>query len=409
MNCILKRSSFLKLIILSILASLISCSQEGSLDQNLKSLDNKNYEGLDSYLKNRTVVGLGEVTHGDGQLFELKTDIIKHLHKDLGFEAVLMESDFLAVEKTLSALSTHSKKNAANMGIQSTWANSKEYLSLLNYLETTAKKGDTLHFHGFDPQMTGTESLSIHIAQAQLIKNMISLEEYNNLISAIAILKDKKISTVTLDSLKNLKTSVNKIKKIKNKISPKTYQWLNNIEGNLKAIIYLKLAPPVTPENIPKIFSHPNFLKSGSIRDSLMADNINFYLKKYNKVIIWAANKHLQIRSDDKTWMGELLKNRLGDKYYSILVLYNHGVWSYPQGEPKGIIPESVEGTLAFEIGNATNSDISFLDISSTKIPKMKIRTNNWTTTDSIIISNYCDAILYVRKATGSTMATDDD
>ena len=107
--------------------------------------------------------------------------------------------------------------------------------------------------------------------------------------------------------------------------------------------------------------------------------------------------------------MGELLKNSLGDKYYSILVLYNHGVWSYPQGEPNGIIPEPVEGTLAFEIANVTNSDISFLDISTTQIPKMQIRMNNWMTTDSIFIANYCDAILYVRRATSSTMAEDND
>jgi erythromycin esterase-like protein len=409
MNSMPKRSLLLKLSILSFLTILISCSQKGSLEQNLKSLDNKNYKVLDSYLKNRTVVGIGEYTHGDGELFELKTEIIKHLHEDLGFEAVLMESDFLAVENTLSALSTHSKKSAANMGIQSTWANSKEYLSLIDYLEATAKKGDTLHFHGFDPQMTGTASMSIHIAQVQLIKNKISSEAYDNLISAITILKDKNISAVTLDSLKYLKTSVTHIKKIKNKISPKTYQWLKNIEGNLNAIIYLKLAPPMTPENIPKIFSHPNYLKSGSIRDSLMADNINFYLKKYNKVIVWAANNHLKLKSDDRTWMGELLKNSLGDKYYSILVLYNHGVWSYPQGEPNGIIPEPVEGTLAFEIAHLTNANISFLDINSTQIPKMKIRTNNWITTDSIMINNYCDAILYVRKATGSTMAKDNN
>lgn len=404
----LKTPQLLSLSLLSILTIITSCNQQRSIEQNVKSLDN-NYYALDSYLNDKTIVGIGEYTHGDGKLFELKTEIIKHLHKELGFEAILMESDFLAVEKTLSALTTRSKKEAANIGIQSTWANSKEYLSLISYLDETARKGDTLHFHGFDPQMTGAESMNIHAASAELIRDKISAEAYDNLISAITILKDKNISTVTGDSLKYLKKSVTELKTLKNQITPKIYQWLKNIEANLKSLIYIESAPALTPKNFPAILSHPNYLKSSSIRDSIMADNINFYLKKYNKVIIWAANKHLQLKSTDRTWMGELLKKSYGDNYYSILVLYNQGVWSYPQGQPKGIIPESVEGTLAFKIGNATNSDIVFLDINSTQIPKMKVRENNFMTTDSIMVENYGDAILYVRKATGSTMAHDND
>lgn len=404
-----KNSYLLCLSLLSILTMITSCNQHRSIGQNIKSLDNNNFEVLDSYLKNRTVVGIGEYTHGDGELFELKTEIIKHLHQNLGFEAVLMESDFLAVENTMSALNTLSKKDAANTGIQSTWANSKEYLSLLNYLEATAKKGDTLHFHGFDPQLTGTKSMNIHLAQAKLIRDKISIDSYDNLIASITIIKYRNISKVTEDSLINLKKSVTQLKSLKNQITPKTYQWLKNMDANLNSLIYLKSAPPFTAENFPEVLSHPNYLKSSSIRDSLMADNINFYLKKYNKVIIWAANKHIQLKSDDRIWMGELLKNSLGNKYYSILVLYNHGVWSYPQGEPNGIIPEPVKGTLAFEIGKATNSDISFLDINSTKIPKMKVRENNFMTTDSISVEDYGDAFLYIRIATGSTMANNND
>lgn len=406
----IKKRKLPKLWVLTFLTIIFSCSQQENLKQNVISLDNKNYKVLDPYLKDKTVVGIGEYTHGDGKLFELKTEIIKYLHENLGFEAVLMESDFLSVEKTIPSLSNRSTKEAANIGIQSTWADSKEYLSLIDYLNETAKNGDTLYFHGIDSQITGKETLDIHKAQADLIGDKISIEEYDNLISSIKIIKSRNVSNVTLDSIKILKkNAANILLEEQNQISDKTHQWLKNIVGNLNALIYLKSAPSVTPENIPEIFSHPNFLKSGSIRDSLMTDNINYYLKKYNKVVVWAANKHLQIKSNDKTWMGELLKKDLGDKYYSILVLYNHGVWSYPQGNPNGIIPKPVEGTLAYEIANVTNSSVSFLDVKTNQIPRMKIRTNNWMTTDSIVIKNYCDAILYVHEATGSTMAFDEE
>ncbi len=397
------------LLFIAFFAFITSCDNQKSLKNQIKNLDNKNYEILDPYLKNKTVVGIGEGSHGDGELFKLKSEIIRHLHVELGFEAVLMEADFLAVENTLTYLSSQSKKTASNNTIQSTWANSKEFLSFIEYLQTTAERGDTLYFHGIDPQMTGTESLAIHISQAESFKAYITAGEFNCLISIINLSKTRNVSSITLDSLNTLHLAVKRIAKAKNQVSPKSYQWLKNIEGNLKSLQNLKLAPPVNAETIPEVFSHPRILMAGSIRDSLMSENVQFYLKKYKKVIIWAANKHLQVKSGERIWMGELLKNSLGDEYYSILVLYHHGVWSYPGGQPNGIIPEPINGTLAFEIGNITNFNISFLDIKSTNLPRIRVRTNNWVTTDSVIVNDFADAILFVKEATGSTMAKDND
>ena len=75
----LKTPQLLSLSLLSILTIITSCNQQRSIEQNVKSLDN-NYYALDSYLNDKTIVGIGEYTHGDGKLFELKTEIIKHLH-----------------------------------------------------------------------------------------------------------------------------------------------------------------------------------------------------------------------------------------------------------------------------------------------------------------------------------------
>ena len=400
----MRKQSSLKILCIFSLAVSLACKERRSLNENLISLDNKKYEKLNKYIKNKSVVGIGENTHGDGQLFELKTEIIEHLHKKMGFEAVLMESDFLATEQILPALSSHSLKEAANIGIQSTWADSKEYSLLLKYLKSTAKRGDTLYFHGFDSQMSGVESLNIHIAQAQLFKDKSQANEYDNLLKALKIIVTRNTNSISLDSLKLLKKTVSHLKRTRNRFSEQSYQWLRNIEGNLSQLILLKEAPPVTPKNYPKVLSHPNYVKSGSIRDSLMFYNVKYYLEKYNKVIIWGANNHLKNKSDKQIWMGDLLKKSLGDDYYSILVVNNKGKWSYPAGKPNGVIPRALKGTLVYEISNAINSEIAFLDIKTTELPRLRVRATNWITTDSINVSDYCDAILYVRNAVGSTM-----
>ena len=102
----------------------LACSKKKGMKENLVSLVSKDCENLDVFIKDHSVIGLGEYTHGDGKLFELKTEIIEHLHKKLGFEAVLMESDFQATDQILPALSSRSLKNATNIGIESTWADS---------------------------------------------------------------------------------------------------------------------------------------------------------------------------------------------------------------------------------------------------------------------------------------------
>ncbi len=384
----------------------ISCENKSDLQLQIINIENKGYHKLDNYLNDKSVIGLGEFSHGDGPLFEIKTDLIEYLHTELGYEAILMESDFLAVDNTLNALGSKSLKEAANVGVQSTWADSKEFSSLMKYIKTSIDKNDTLYFHGIDPQMTGKESLQIHLLRANSIKDYISIQKYQDLKSCIRLLKTKNISFVTLDSLRYLRNSVSEISN-RERLLPKSIQWLKNIQGGLDGLILVKSAPPVTPDNIPAIFSHPNYLKASAIRDSLMAENVQYYLKKYKKVIIWAANKHLKTESSPEISMGKLLKQTLGDEYYSILVLYHHGSWSYPNGERQGKIPEPAQGTLADKIDKQTNVSVGFLDVNKNKIPRMIIRDNNWTNTDSININNYCDALLYVRNASGSNMITD--
>lgn len=384
-----------------------ACSEKSRIEDNIKNLDNGNYSILDSYLRDKFAVGLGEDTHGDGELFVLKTEIIEHLHKNLGFQAVLMESDFLAVGETIRALRGNSLHDAASMGVLNTWSDSKEFLKFIEYLKSTSMNGDTLYFHGFDSQMTGTRSLEMHLKYGASFEGLISPEAYKSLNAALTIIDHLDVSEISLDSLRNMRDIIRRDFTMITETTPHNEQWIRNVLGNLKILMSQKEAPPISMDNFPEVLSHPKYLEASSIRDTLMAENILYHMKKYDRVIIWAANNHLRYKTDTKnrTWMGEILKSVLGEKYYPILVLYDKGDWSYPNGIQKGVITKSDIGTLCNDISKAFPGEIGFLDLQSTDLPqKAIVRNKNWITADSVDIKSYTDALLFVRNATSSTL-----
>lgn len=61
----------------------------------LPSTDPADLRPLADALADRTVVGLGEATHGTREFFRLKHRLIRFLVEEHGFRAVALESNFL--------------------------------------------------------------------------------------------------------------------------------------------------------------------------------------------------------------------------------------------------------------------------------------------------------------------------
>lgn len=64
-------------------------------------------------------------------------------------------------------------------------------------------------------------------------------------------------------------------------------------------------------------------------RDSIMAKNLEWIISdfyKNEKVIVWAANAHLsKVKNSEFSFMGELMANKYGDKFYSIGLFHSLG------------------------------------------------------------------------------------
>ena len=70
-----------------------------SFDQNQESFD-----FLDLLVKDKKVVFLGAQDPGDAPTIAVKSRIIKHLHQKLGFNVVLFESDFFALNDSQNSV-----------------------------------------------------------------------------------------------------------------------------------------------------------------------------------------------------------------------------------------------------------------------------------------------------------------
>lgn len=104
------------------------------------------------------IVQLGESTHGDGDAFAAKVRIVKFLHQELGFDVLLWESGLYDVWRVNGALRDgEDPLAAAQLGIYTIWAESKEVLPLFEYARASHRDSRPLEMAGFDLQFSGRD------------------------------------------------------------------------------------------------------------------------------------------------------------------------------------------------------------------------------------------------------------
>ncbi|GAB3173035.1 erythromycin esterase family protein [Telluribacter humicola] len=248
---------------------------------------------------NSRIVMLGEQSHGDGTTFQVKTELIKYLHEQLGFNVLAFESDFFAlteggehIGKDRESIAQFIKGNLYPL-----WSYSEECRDLLyEYIPDTYQTAHPLLIAGIDNQMHGrytADSLKNSIDKL-LAKNHLKYyesEEYQvfflPFIDKLWPLNYK--PTRYLDSLartdftKELKEFQRAVKEIQTKLPDSlklsaSYVALDNLAEFANEIA-----------NQGKRLSH-------DIREEQMASNLKWLVQTkypYEKIIVWAANTHI--------------------------------------------------------------------------------------------------------------------
>jgi len=324
----------------------LSCFYATAQDFNPKTLTlpenptSEDFSFLKEELKNVQVVMLGERTHFDGNVFEMKTEIIKYLHQELGFNTIAFESGVYDVWKAQKNISNgEDTKIAFEKSLFPIWSKTKEFQGFISFFD---KNKTELKVIGFDNQITG------EYGENQLINDLYDYCNQNQL--PLKLNKDDLellIESITNSGVfdeedityENYKSSLtNLLKSIGKKPAAEIHSYWKQIIKNL-----LSIGENSRFEKEP-ISSTFNTTSDDNIRDRQMADNLLAYIKAHpnEKIICWGANAHfVNDMSSIKTPvlkehvpMGSYVKKELREKVYSLAAItaadsiYLNKVWS---------------------------------------------------------------------------------
>lgn len=313
-----------KILTIIVLLTLSSCNAQKEFKSALEfTSDLEKFESLSKWketLQDVEIIALGENTHGLGEVFTVKTELVQFLHQELGFDIILFESGYgdaaLAWEK-LNSLSTREFTNVFSSNF---YYNSEEIENLVRYVKS---KNGALKIQGFDCQPQQNYLIkrmaemakpldSIFAKTVQLeMKSFNNLYHYENEMDTVSFNKqrDKFISFVNEYDSFLIRNSQELVKLGITK---------NEIFAVQKAIDIFK----TTYSNIEMgdMLSWP---ASYNRRDKSMFEIIKWYkeMNPKSKIIIWAQNSHIENKAKPNynvNWMGHFLKSTYGNKYYSI-------------------------------------------------------------------------------------------
>jgi len=313
-----------KFHILILLFLFNSCKAQTLLNSSIQFTsdlrDFKDLTALRESLKDVEIIALGEQSHGLGEVFNAKTELVKFLHKELGFDLVLFESGYgdgaLAWERfdSLSAL------EFTNSFSSNHYYNSEEILTLVTYVKSQKQN---LKIKGFDcqPQQNFLIKRMTEIAQpldSMLAKSVkFEMRNFNNLYQ---FEKDKD----TLSFNKQLDKFINFLNVYDTFLNQNRQELLNSgtTENEIDAIIESNqiFRKTYSKIEIGDLWGWPFSLNN---RDKSMFEIIKWHKEKNpkSKIIIWAQNSHIENKSKPNqkiNWMGHSLKKTYGDRYYSI-------------------------------------------------------------------------------------------
>lgn len=284
---------------------------------------NEDFSFLKEELKGVQVLMLGEKSHFDGNVFEMKTKIIEYLHKELGFTTIAFESGVYDVWKAQNEINKGTNVQLAfKNSLFSIWSNTNEFQSFVQFYD--ANKSN-LKLFGFDSQISGKygdENLFIDLFeycsnnQLELKLDRGDLQLLMESINYSFVFDENDITySQYKSSFENLLKAIAK--------EPKTetnFYWTQIIKS------LLALGENCYSKK-PQIFNPFHTSSNDNIRDKQMADNLLQYIKNHpnEKIICWGANQHFVNDMSSVTApiikdfvpMGFYVKKELKEKMYS--------------------------------------------------------------------------------------------
>ncbi len=313
-----------KILIIILLFLSTSCKAQTLFNPKIEFTSDligfNNLTAIRETLKDVEIIALGENTHGLGEVFRVKSDLIKFLHKELGFNLILFESGFGDGALAWEQFDSLSTKDLTLSFTSNFYYHSKEILELMEYVKTQDKK---LKVQGFDCQpqqsflinrmsqiVTPIDSVFGKSVKVEF-KNFNKLYQFENDKDTISFYRQRDEFFSFLDRY--------------TKIIKENEQRLLKIGTTQNEIEAISKSNQIFTDTYSKIEfgSMMGWPISANIRDKSLFETIKWF-KENNpgtKIIIWAQNSHIENKpkpNNSVNWMGHSLIETYGNKYYSL-------------------------------------------------------------------------------------------
>jgi len=317
---------------------------------------NGNWEPLLKQVKNKRIVLLGELNHGSKEIFQSRNDLIKSLHEELGFDAILFESgigELIEIDSKKNTL----KPNEMTYGFFGGWRTT-EFVELMDYVKTK-----NISISGFDVQRTGSSFQRVLIDE--LLRLNLDSNKYHDIEKRFSNEKRKLTNRQAVyDSLQystnelirdyqSLKSSIKNSEN--NKFEQTSLFVIRTIENRIRYLQYFL-----------NFVEDKDWNKRWKERDFMMFFNIDWLLNKIyknQKVLIVAHNFHVSKYNDKEEVMGEFLNEKYGSDMYSIGVFAGKGSFSNNRGLEEKLKPISNDGFDIKQVINSINHKVAFVNI----------------------------------------------
>ena len=299
---------------------------------DIRSLTSENFSDLQClkyYLANKTLVQLGESSHGTKEYSQIKIRFIKFLHEQMGFDVIAFESGFFECFYTNENILNFTETEAIKNSIFSIWGT--PMIELFTYIKETQSTSHPLILAGFDCQYT-----SAYCSINKRPKHLFDL------ISKVDIQFANKVhifDSLTISRF-NSSSANSYINQYKDSIKSTYSQIISFIDQHYDSLILYypnnTIYPLMLKQSVSSTLTlvdellfnyNNNSYKSIEVRDSAMASNVFFLKEKLypqKKIIIWAHNYHIANSSfihalyPDAKLMGNWLHERYRNELYTI-------------------------------------------------------------------------------------------
>lgn len=324
---------------------------------------------LESILKDKKIVSIGEATHGTKEFFQMKHRMLEFLVTKMGYRLFAMEAGF-GDAQVVNDYILYGKGNV-NDAVKAleywTWK-TEEVANMVQWMREYNENPDNktkIKFYGFDIQSTKIEKEKT--LNYLKIVDSNSIDKYKNIFNKF---NDNNVHSLGQSKLTSTKNSV---KELLNDFDKNKDQYIAKSSNSQYEMIHQNL-------NIIYEFLQVNSqsgMKYVNVRDNYMSQNVKWildYEKQFgnDKIMLWAHNGHITKEMPNYTSMGSHLKKMFGNNMYVIgLEFYKGSFRAYAAGSSnntqkpdKFTIKNSSIFTFAHNL-HSLNIPIYFMDFNS--------------------------------------------